>query len=118
MNKSNDDTVLMIVQMSDSFSKNLINKKIEKEEANKIIIEQLFNLIPEIKNSEIVFTDSKSWKYALPMNKPDESVIEKLASKNIFIVGDSLCGKGRVDGAILTGLELGDYFLKNKLVKF
>ena len=105
--------VMFICQMSEKFSRECFD--LPQEVINESVIEKLKTLLPELKkeNVKVSYTDAKLWRYALPKNPISVELVEKLKEINIFILGDSLCGKGRVDGAILTGFELHDYLKKN-----
>jgi len=56
----------------------------------------------------VVYTDLKLWRLALPKNSIENSVLEKLEEKILFIIEDSVVGKGRLDSAMITGLDLYD----------
>jgi renalase len=113
-----ENSSLFIVQMSDKFSSKCCNSNLTNDDINSSIIEKLKSLLPQLNqnNSKVSFTDSKLWKYALPKNKISQELVDKFREKNIFIIGDCLWGKGRVDGAILTGIELHEYFRNNILI--
>ena len=104
--------------MSDKFSNKCYNSTLTNDDINSSIIEKLKSLLPQLNqnNSKVSFTDSKFWKYALPKNKISQELVDKFRENNIFIIGDCLLGKGRVDGAILTGIELHEYFRNNILI--
>lgn len=100
----NQDNVLLIIQMSDEFS--TANQNIEKDIVLKLISDNLVKLLPSLENKQNKFYDLKLWGHALPNLKLNESLIKQLEEKNIFVIGDSLNGRGRVDEAMLTGLNL------------
>lgn len=100
---SNDD-LLLVVQMSDEFSTQFQN--LEKEKVFKIILENLFKLFPSLKNKNVKFHDLKFWGHALPNGKLSPSLIKDLSERNLFVIGDCTIGKGRVDEAMLTGVNL------------
>lgn len=112
------NSVMFIVQMSEKFSMECSNSNMSKDEINLRIVEKVKLLLPQLNKEDVKvsFMDSKLWKYALPKNRINEEIIQKLHKNNVFIIGDSLIGKGRVDGAILTGFELCEYFRKNNLI--
>ncbi len=96
--------LLLIVQMSNEFS--LVHQNSEKEKVLKIILDNLFKLFPSLINKSAKFHDLKLWGHALPNGKLSESLIKDLAERNLFVIGDSAIGKGRVDEAMLTGVDL------------
>jgi predicted NAD/FAD-dependent oxidoreductase len=100
---SNDD-LLLVVQMSDEFSTQ--HQNLEKEKAFKIILENFFKLFPSLQNKNVKFHDLKFWGHALPNEKLSESLIKELGERNIYVIGDCTVGKGRVDEAMLTGVNL------------
>jgi renalase len=108
--KGKENSLCLIVQMSEEFSEKYQNEDINL--TTKKILEEVEKIIPQIKNTKIIFNNLKLWRIALPKNSIDESLIEDMKKRNFFIIGDSLIGKGRVDGAMLTGFELNDYFNK------
>jgi len=111
-----ENFVMFIVQMSENFSKDCFN--LATESINKRVIEKLKALLPQLNedNVKVSYVDSKLWKYALPKKGISSELIQKLNERNIFILGDSLLGKGRVDGSILTGFELHNYLKRNSLI--
>lgn len=108
--KGKENSLCLIVQMSEEFSEKYQNEEINLTTKN--ILEEVEKIIPQIKNTKIIFNNLKLWRIALPKNSIDETLIEDMKKRNFFIIGDSLIGKGRVDGAMLTGFELNDYFNK------
>lgn len=98
------DDLLLVVQMSDEFSTQ--HQNAEKEKVLKIILENLFKLFPSLKNKSVKFQDLKLWGHALPNGKLSESLIKDLGERNLFVIGDCTIGKGRVDEAMLTGVNL------------
>ena len=38
--------------------------------------------------------------------KLNDNIVNDLAKRNIFVIGDSLLEKGKIDGAMLTGVNL------------
>lgn len=108
--KGKENSLCLIVQMSEEFSEKYQNEEINL--TTKKILEEVEKIIPQIKNTKIIFNNLKLWRIALPKNSIDETLIEDMKKRNFFIIGDSLIGKGRVDGAMLTGFELNDYFNK------
>jgi renalase len=99
-----NENLLLIVQMSDEFS--TMHQNYEKEMVLQIIVEHLNKLFPNLVNKKIKFSDLKLWGHALPKLKLSENLVQQLAKKNLFIIGDSLIGKGGVDEAMLTGVDL------------
>lgn len=98
------DDLLLVVQMSDEFTIQYQNQ--EKEKVFKVIFENLIKLFPTLKNKNAKFHDLKLWGHALPNGKLSESLVKDLAERNLFVIGDSIIGKGRVDEALLTGVNL------------
>jgi renalase len=108
--KGKENSLCLIVQMSEEFSEKYQNE--ESDLTTKKILEEVEKLIPSVKNTKTIFSNLKLWRIALPKNSIDETLVEEMRKRNFFIIGDSLLGKGRVDGAMLTGFELSDYFNK------
>jgi len=52
--------------------------------------------------------DSQRWKFAHPVRSADMSLIQSHESKGLFIAGDALIGKGRVNRALETGVEVAE----------
>ncbi len=100
----NKDHLLLVVQMSDEFS--LKYQNTEKADVFKIILESLTKLFPSLRNINYKFSDLKLWGHALPTGKLNENLIKELGDRNIFVIGDCIIGKGRVDEAMLTGVNL------------
>lgn len=96
--------VVLIVQMSNEFSVEYQNTP--KEEVVKIIMKDFYKLFPSLENKSINFSDLKFWGHSLPAKKLGNEIVEDLAERNLFVIGDSLIGRGRVDGAMSTGVEL------------
>jgi predicted NAD/FAD-dependent oxidoreductase len=96
--------IVLIVQMSNEFS--IAYQNTPKEEVLILIMKDFYKLFPTLKNIKINYSDLKLWGHSLPSVKLSDKIVEDFAKKNIFIIGDSLIGKGRVDGAMLTGLDL------------
>jgi len=103
------NTLCLVIQMSSTFSE--ANETIEEKKVTEKIIKELENLIPVLKNNKTHYTNLKLWRLALPENKINEQTINKLKELGIYVIGDSIVGKGRVDLAMNTGLELYDEFL-------
>jgi predicted NAD/FAD-dependent oxidoreductase len=100
------DKFVLIVQMSEEFS-----IKYEKENLDnvvQIIVERLEKLLPELKGCENLFVDLKLWGHALPKNKVTDETVRILSENNLYLIGDCLIGKGRIDGSIISGFELYD----------
>jgi len=98
------DDLLLVVQMSDEFSAQ--HQNLEKDKAFKMILENFFKLFPSLKYKNVKFHDLKFWGHALPNEKLSESLIKELGERNIYVIGDCTVGKGRVDEAMLTGVNL------------
>jgi renalase len=107
------NSLCLIVQMSEDFSEKYA--LIDKSAVTGKIVEEIQKLLPNLINTNILFSNLKLWGLALPKNSIENSLLEQLKEKNLFIIGDSILGKGRVDGAMLTGFELYDY-ISQKLI--
>jgi predicted NAD/FAD-dependent oxidoreductase len=109
-----ENQTVLIVQMNEEFSDKFSDTEINPNEVvlDKIINE-IKNLLPELINSKILYSYLKLWRLALPKNSIDLETIQKLAEKNLFVIGDSTVGKGRLDGAMLSGFELYDQLKAN-----
>ena len=69
-------------------------------------MENLFKLLPILKNKKINFSDLKLWGHSFPSAKLSNCLIDDLAKRNFFVIGDSLLEKGKIDGSMLTGVNL------------
>jgi renalase len=101
-----EDTTLLIVQAGEKFSKEAYEKKLSDEETKNLMLGQLNDLVTETKSSKVTFSDLKRWKHALPTKGIDKSVVEELAKKRIYLIGDCLLDRGRVDESMMTGVNL------------
>lgn len=100
------NTICFVIQMSHSFTIETIKQnENEKQIINKILFE-LFKLIPVLEPLKISFSFLKLWENALPKTKIMDETLLFFEEKRIFINGDCLIGKGRLDGVILNGLNL------------
>ena len=97
---------VLLIQASDPFSRDLIQKKLDQKNVISSIKQEFFEILPIFKDKKVIFEDLTKWKYALPNKKLDFEFTEFLAGKNIHIIGDGLIGKGRIDGSMRTGLDL------------
>jgi len=96
--------VILNVQMSNEFS--VDNQNTPNEDVLKIIMKDFYKLFPSLKNIKINYSDLKLWGHSLPSEKLSNKIVEDLATRNIYVIGDSLIGRGRVDGAMFTGVDL------------
>ena len=101
-----ENTTLLVIQTGDKFSQEVFENNLKDEEITKLIIGELNKLIVETKNVTVTFSDLKRWKYALPTKAIDQKIVEEFANKNLFLIGDCLLNKGRVDEAMMTGINL------------
>ena len=99
-----EDLVVLIVQAADWFIKEMIPKK--NEEIIEEIKKELFKVLPSFKEKKVEFEVGKNWKYALPQRKIEGEVVEILKEKRIFMIGDGVIGKGRIDGSMRSGIDL------------
>lgn len=105
------DNLILNVQMSNEFS--VANQNLPKEEANKIVMENLYSLFPTLRNRKINFSDLKLWGHSFPSVKLSSYLVNDLAKKNLFVIGDGVLEKGKIEGAMLTGVNLyEDLFAK------
>lgn len=98
------DNLLLNVQMSNEFS--VANQNLPKDEAMKIVIDNLYKLFPILVNKKINFSDLKLWGHSFPGYKLEDNFVKNMGEKNLFIIGDSLLEKGKIEGAMLTGVNL------------
>jgi predicted NAD/FAD-dependent oxidoreductase len=96
--------LILNVQMSNEFS--TANHNLPNKEALKIIIENLYDFFPVLKNKKINFSDLKLWGHSFPSKKLNDNLINEFAKRNIYVIGDALLEKGKIDGAMLTGVNL------------
>jgi predicted NAD/FAD-dependent oxidoreductase len=90
--------------MSNAFSVDHFGK--DSNEVTKLITYELHKLLPELSDKNILFSDLKMWGHALPETAMNSNLISKLESMNLYPIGDCLYNKGRVDGAVLSGIDL------------
>lgn len=100
------DTLVIGVQSSHDFSLEMESKKYDEKQIIEGIKTAIYELLPFLKEKKICFEILKKWKNALPGNALDSDIIDKLKNKNIFVLGDGLLGKGRLDFCLKTGMEL------------
>lgn len=101
-----ENLLVLVIQVADWFALSLESKNLSEMEVISAIKQELFSLLPILKEKKCQIEDLTKWKNALPVNKLDQNLIEDLKKKSIFVIGDSLVGKGRVDGAMKTGIDL------------
>jgi renalase len=99
-----EKNIILVVQMSNEFSTEYQNSP--KEEVLILIMKDFYKLFPTLKNIRINYSDLKIWGHSLASEKLSDKIVEDFAKKKIFIIGDSLIGRGRVDGAMYTGVNL------------
>jgi len=108
----NKNQIMLIVQ----FKENEITKKLNIENDKNFIYdmvkENLEKLIPQLKNKKIVYQDVKSWGFSFPDNIINENLLKALSERNIEIIGDSVCGIGKIDKAMLTAFDLYEKLMK------
>jgi renalase len=97
------NATMLIVQMSNKFSE---ENRENQEGAEELIIKEIKGLLPQLNDSKVLFSNLKFWGHALPENKICEKTIELMESKRLYVIGDSIVGKGRVDYAMITGIEI------------
>ena len=54
------------------------------------------------------WTDHQRWRYALPDAGADAEALTQGHAAGLFVAGDALAGKGRVEAALASGLEVAD----------
>lgn len=58
--------------------------------------------------SDPVWHDHQRWRYALPTTSADDDALQEAESEGLFVAGDALVGKGRVNRALETGLRCAE----------
>ena len=71
-------------------------------EAGRTHVEALVGPLPSVR-----FTDTQRWRYALPDAAIDADACESAEAFGLYVAGDAVAGKGRVEGALLSGLDIG-----------
>lgn len=99
-----EKNLLLNVQMSNEFS--VANQNLPKEDALKIVMDNLYKLFPVLKNVKINFCDLKLWGHSFPTMKLSDKLVKELSKRNLFVIGDCLLEKGKIEGAMLTGVNL------------
>ncbi len=104
--------ILLIVQ----FEENEIMKKLNFENDKNIIFnivkDNLENLIPQLKNRNVLYYDIKSWGFAFPNHKINLKLLQALSERNIEIIGDSVNGVGKIDKAMETAFDLYENLIR------
>lgn len=54
------------------------------------------------------WTDHQRWRYAIPTEEANRALLRRAESAHLFIAGDALVGKGRVNRALETGLRCAE----------
>lgn len=103
---SEKDTLVLIAQSSNDFSVEMQKKDFNEEKIISEIKNELFNLLPLLKEKKILFENLKKWKYALPCSAIEPEIIQQLNKKRIFFLGDGILGKGRLDFCMKAGISL------------
>ncbi len=98
------DLMVFIVQAADWFIKEMIHKK--NDEIIEEIKKEFFKILPNFSEKKVEFQLGKKWKYALPKKKIEGEIVENLKVKRIFMIGDGVIGKGRIDGSMRSGIDL------------
>ena len=99
-----EKNLILNVQMSNEFS--VANQNLPNKEALRIVIENLYKLFPSLINKKINFSDLKLWGHSFPTLKLAGNLVKDLAKRNMFVIGDSILEKGKIEGAMLTGVNL------------
>ena len=60
----------------------------------------------------LAWWDSHRWRYAHPFQAADAEGLRAAESQRLYIAGDSLIGKGRVGGALQSGLDVAARLLR------
>ena len=53
----------------------------------------------------LAWWDSHRWRYAHPFQAADAGGLQAAEAQGLYFAGDALVGKGRVGGALQTGLD-------------
>lgn len=92
----------LVVQFSPAWTE--VNFELERGEVERFGLEQVSQFFPNLPELEV--RSSQRWKFAAPTRKISGEIWQDLESLGIYYVGDGHLEKGRVCGALKTGLEL------------
>lgn len=59
--------------------------------------------------SDPTWTDHQRWRYAIPTAEADRDRLRRAEAAHLFVAGDALVGKGRVNRALETGLRCAEW---------
>ncbi len=99
---------VMMVQMSPDWSAEHLEQ--DPDQLVPIVAEHALSLLgPD--RPPLAWSDSHRWRYAHPYQAADKSGLETGAGAGLYFAGDALVGKGRVGGAMQTGIEAAEQML-------
>lgn len=106
---NDEDLTVFVVQAADWFVRELQEKKYDEKENISQIKKEFYKIMADLiklNENQVIFEELTQWEHALPVGKINSELIEDLKQKGIFLIGDGLIGKGRIDGSMKTGIDL------------
>lgn len=99
---------VMMVQMSPDWSAEHLQT--DPAQLVPIVAERALALLgPD--RPPLAWSDNHRWRYAHPYQAADISGLETGAAAGLYFAGDALVGKGRVGGAMQTGIDAAEQIL-------
>lgn len=98
--------IFFVVQFGENQKlKNLEFEK-DKKAFSQLARENLENLLPILKNKSVKYEDLKRWSFSFPNKKIEKKLLNEFSKRNLEVLGDSVCGIGKIDKAMLTAFDL------------
>jgi len=66
------------------------------------------SVVGEERLTDPEWADDQRWRYAIPENGVDSSVVDSAAEHGLYLLGDWVAGEGRLHAALANGLETGE----------
>lgn len=100
------DGSLLVVQASPGWSERHYDDG--SAEFADALAEKAAELIDEPRLRSYEWYDHQRWRYSLPLDGVDDSVVESAADDNVYLAGDWTVGEGRLHAAFRSGLDVGE----------
>ena len=97
-----DGETLLIVQMAPHWS------EAHLDASSEAVIDAAAQKASALLDTDLTnptWSDTQRWRYALPTEEVDQAALKSAQDRGLFFAGDLLLGKGRVGGALETGLD-------------
>ena len=97
-----DGQSVLIVQMAPHWT------EAHYEASHNVLVDRVVALVEDVLDTSLAaptWSDHQRWRYALPNKAAATSEMEAAEAAGLFVAGDALVGKGRVQRALGTGLD-------------